>query len=183
MKTKNTIFALLALLIVGIVAAAGASAMGWMQGNNEDRDEIRQAIEDNDFDSWKTLHQERLTEENFNEIVERHESRELCRESHEAVRDAIDNEDYEAYLEAVSSYDDCPYEMPELTEDDFNILTQIHDAREEGNFDLAHELMEDLDVDMPFGNGQGMMRQGMNQMQKGMRNIGQGMRMQNMQRN
>ena len=124
MKIKNTIFALLALMLVGIVATAGASAFGWM---SEDREDVRQAIEDNDFEAWRTAKQTRITEENFNEVVSRHESGSLCRESHDEVREAIDNENYQDYLDAVTNYDSCPKEMPELSEEDFEILVQILD--------------------------------------------------------
>ena len=182
MKTKNTIFAVLTLFVIGIVVATSASAFGfgWMQ---EDKEDIRQAINNKDFDAWKDAIQSRLTEENFNEFVARHKSISECRESRDLIRDAIDNEDYEAYLDVISEIEDCPHEMPELTEDEFNILLQIHDARQEGDMETIHELMDQLDVDMLFGNGQGFMMKGMNQMHRGMNNLRKGMKMQNTQRN
>lgn len=149
---KRTIFGLLALMLMGIVAAAGTvSAFGF--GFMQDRESIDEAIQNNDFGSWKTTMESQLTQENFNSLVERHNSMSFCRDIHESLQQAIEEEDYDAYVEAASSSTGCPMPTLELSEEDFEILVGIHQAREEGDFETAHELMAELDLEMPLGVG------------------------------
>ncbi len=159
-KTKmkrKTIFALLALMLVGIVAAAGsASAFGWHKGvSEEDREEIKQAVESNDFDAWKSLMMEKLTQDNFDKLVEHHENRAEHRENMEAVKAAIDSGDYDAYLEAS---DNLPEGHEVMSEDVFDIVVQMHQARQNGDHETAKELREQLGDDFPgpMGKGKGM---------------------------
>ena len=109
---KTTIFSLLALMLIGIVAAAGtASAFGWGM-NNENREALEQAIEDND---------------------------------------------YETYKELVEDISNTRFEV--LDEEDFEKLVEMHQAREDGDFELAHELGEELGhgfFGQGFFQGQGM---------------------------
>ena len=66
------IASIVALFLVGIVTAAGAvSAFGGMFRNSE----ADEAVENNDFAGWKAAMQDGLTEENFQEIVSRHQER------------------------------------------------------------------------------------------------------------
>jgi len=77
-------FSMLALLGVGIVAAfpmdfsKGIMAKEIGEEASEEilafQNSLRTAIENNDFDAWKSLMESQITEENFNKIVERHEN-------------------------------------------------------------------------------------------------------------
>ncbi|MBN2421985.1 hypothetical protein JXB41_02050 [Candidatus Woesearchaeota archaeon] len=156
---KGTIFALLGLLLVGIVAAAGtASAFGWhIFSDEENREKIRAAVENRDFNSWKQAMSEQLTEENFNKILERDEQRNQHRENMEAVMAAIEAGDYDAWKEAVA---DCPGEakISELiTEENFDRFVEMHNARRDGDFETAKEISEELGINMP---GHGKMDRG-----------------------
>ncbi|MBN2368175.1 hypothetical protein JXC34_04075 [Candidatus Woesearchaeota archaeon] len=164
MKQK-TIIALLALVVVGIVAAAGASAFGFGFGQDQEaRDVIRDAIDNNDFDAWKSAVSTALTEENFNQLVEIHQNmgqnRAQFRKQGDEMRDAIEAGDYDAYLEALGNMDTLPPGLETLTEEDFDLLVQIHEARQDGDYETAEELSDELGFDCPmaggFGRGPGM---------------------------
>ena len=69
---KNAIIALLAVFVIGGIVAAGATAFGLGPMQDQDtKDTIRQAIEDNDFDAWKSAMMSMVTEENF-DLVSHH---------------------------------------------------------------------------------------------------------------
>lgn len=94
MKSKQTL-GIFALAIVAILGISMVSAFGFgdrfMNSDlteenkaemEEHREAMRTAIEDEDFESWKSLMeekiarmQEQITEENFNTIIERHQDR------------------------------------------------------------------------------------------------------------
>lgn len=115
-----------ALFLVGIVAAAGAvSAFGGMFRNSE----TEQALEQNDFAAWKTAIESELTEENFQEMVTRHNGRgtmkgltEEDHEERESFRTAMQSGDYSAYLAAAET---LGLEKT-LTEEEFAIVTEFH---------------------------------------------------------
>ena len=69
---KKTI-GILALVLVGMFALSFAVALPF--GSDEDKVAAKTAIEEGDFESWKSLIVSQLTEENFEEMQERHESR------------------------------------------------------------------------------------------------------------
>lgn len=100
-------FAILAVLLVTGFVAASPFGKG-MFGNNlsqEDKDEmqqnhqaIREAVQNQDFTAWKALMEERIarmqeqiTEENFNNLVQRHQQME---EFHNAMEEARETGDY-----------------------------------------------------------------------------------------
>ena len=106
MKNKLTL-GIVALVVVGVLAGGFVSAFGFGNGpmgdiSEEDRTEmqefhesIQEAIENNDYEAWKSLMESRLTEEHFDEIIERHaemsdmgEIREQIREAYEAGDDS-----------------------------------------------------------------------------------------------
>lgn len=122
-------------------------------------EEIRTAIENNDYNAWVEAHGDNvdsslLTEDRFNDMIERYNTREvgelLCGEErpgmghggmmNEAVREAIENNDYNAWVEAHNDNVD-----PEiLTEDRFNKMIEIHEMLEDGDKEGAQELMEEV---------------------------------------
>lgn len=91
-------FSIIALLGVSLVAAF---PFGFGQGMNQDlteeekaeaqafHDELQQAIEDRDFETWKNLIISQLTEDNFNALAERHQEMEENRAENQEIRNQI----------------------------------------------------------------------------------------------
>jgi hypothetical protein len=72
----------------------------------EERQQMTEAIENGNYDAWKALMEERiermkaeLTEENFNQIVERYNQMEERKQLREQIREAWESGDYEAVVE------------------------------------------------------------------------------------
>ncbi|MFH1064787.1 MAG: hypothetical protein V1729_06910 [Candidatus Woesearchaeota archaeon] len=84
---KSTMFGILAVLIIGIVGAGLVNAFGYGQksGRNGmmENDAVTAAIEAGDYDAWKAAMIEGLTEDVFNDMVERHNSMQSSRQSGE----------------------------------------------------------------------------------------------------
>jgi len=165
---KNTIYALLALMVVGIVAAAGSvSAFGFGR-DTDNREQMDLMLESGDYDSWKEYKESEITEDNFNQRVERHQNRENHRAQRDDMRNAVDSGDYEDYVTAINTMENLPEDFVVMSEDDFNVLVQIHEAKQDGNFDLADDLIDESEIDFPMfgsreGQGRGNMQKGMNQ--------------------
>lgn len=145
---KNTTLGLLSLFVLGIAAIGGASAFGfgfWQESENAES--IKDAIENNDFDAWKAAIESQLTQDNFARVSEKHKQHLGMRQMNDEIRTAIENKDYDAYLDAVNAA-----EGDSMSEEDFNKLTEIHDAMQSGDFEKADELRQELG----FGAGKGM---------------------------
>lgn len=108
----------MALGIIGLLVVSGVSAFGFFGEVSEEQraemkanhEAVRAAIEDNDYATWEGLMQEKLAqvedmiaEENFQKMVERHESME---EFKEAVQELKDSGDFsrEAMKELAEEY-------------------------------------------------------------------------------
>ena len=75
---------------------------------------VRDAIKNDDFESWKSLMESQLTQENFDSLVERYNQTNLTRES------------------------------------DKEIMNQIQDAVNAGDFELVQQLRENLSSHRPL---------------------------------
>lgn len=150
MKKKFVgVFALLAIGLLLSTATASAFGPRWF----ENSDELHQAIEDGDYDTWKELRVERLTEERFEEVQERHQERQERMQGEKSLREAIEDADYGAYSEAVLAIHP---EASVISESDFEILVELHQARMSGDMDLVEELQDDIDfAPGMFGHGKG----------------------------
>ncbi|MDD1744935.1 MAG: hypothetical protein LUQ20_03880 [Candidatus Methanoperedens sp.] len=154
---KKTIFGLLAIFIVvasiGSVAAFGEKLSGM---DAAARDNIINAIKANNFTAWKEAMSARLTEENFNKLVERQQVMSQRHEDmlqkrgamssergafNEQMVQAIEKGDYNAWKEAAVN---TPMISKIDNEDDFNILIQLHQAKQDGNYTKVKELSEQL---------------------------------------
>jgi hypothetical protein len=79
-------FSILLLLGTSMVAAIPNGQGKHMRGEKndffeQDHEAMRTAIENNDFASWKSLMESRITEDNFNQMVERHSEMKTERET------------------------------------------------------------------------------------------------------
>lgn len=127
-RMKKLTICLLSLMLVGLIVATGlVSAFGPRFMSEEHRLAIKQAIEDNDFETWKSTMIETLTQENFDKLAERHKTMSERRKLRDAVRQAIEEGNYEAYIEAVENLMGS-YEV--MNEDDFNAMIERYNAGE-----------------------------------------------------
>ncbi|GFO97989.1 hypothetical protein ig2599ANME_2200 [groundwater metagenome] len=161
---RKRIFGMLAIFIVVASIATVSAFQGKFSGmDTAGRDEILNAIKAKDFNAWKELMSARLTEENFNKLVERqqvisqrHEDMLQKRGAmssergafNEQMVQAIEKGDYEAWKEAAVN---TPMISKIDNEDDFKILVQLHQAKKDGDFEKVKELSEQFGL--PGGSG------------------------------
>lgn len=145
----------MALFAIGLIVTTGAvSAFGGFGNMNADKEDIRDAIESGDFESWRNLI---ANEERFEQMRAKHQERAA---NHEAVRDALEAEDYEAVIAAQP--ENCPM-ADKITEENFDTFIAMHEAKQDGDFETAKELAQELGFEgkarMGFG-GKGFHRMG-----------------------
>ena len=98
-------FSLIAMLGIGLIAANpfgfGKGAMTKELSEEEQTEmqtfhnSIQKAIENNDYENWKSLMESQLTQENFNALVERHTTMEEQRAEREAYCEENDCPNFE----------------------------------------------------------------------------------------
>ena len=138
---KKKFVGLLAILAIGLLLTGGLVSAFGPKGFVGD-EELRQAIDDGDFQTWKELHEERLTEDNFAEIQERHQERQGKMQGPQEMRDAIETNDYEAYTDAVL---EIHPEAIVLSQEDFNTLVAMHQAKLDGDMDTWKSFRDEVD--------------------------------------
>ncbi|MBS3143774.1 hypothetical protein J4446_02785 [Candidatus Woesearchaeota archaeon] len=95
--------AMVALVGVGMVSAFGfGNGMKGLSDNDgaqmqEQMEAVNSAIENNDFEAWKSLMESQLTEENFNQMVERHNEMKEFREQMETAKESGDFESMKGF--------------------------------------------------------------------------------------
>ena len=108
MKNKYIIgilaVAIIAIVGTGLVSAFNFGGKGMMNQDLRDeeiaemgqhREAVQKAIEDKDYETWKSLMESQLTQENFNIMVERHGQMSEMRELRQELRQAIEDGDTE----------------------------------------------------------------------------------------
>jgi enolase len=117
---------LLGLMFAGVLVSVGiASAFGAGFANEEQSSAIKQAIEQNDFEAWKTAMEQTLTQENFNKLVEKNKKMTERKELIDAVKQAIANGDYNAYKQA---FENLKSSIQVMNEDNFNSMVERYKA-------------------------------------------------------
>ena len=140
----------LSAMIIGLVAVSGV-AFAFSEGfpgfglKSENREAINEAIQSNDYEAWKQVMGETLTEEHFNRLVDMHESKEV-------VKRALEDSDYEVWRKAVENLE-RPKITDVITEENFDRLVQLHEAKMSGDYETVGEIREELGI--------GPMRHGM----------------------
>jgi hypothetical protein len=111
---------LLAVLGVSFVSAFGFGFGGKNLGNITDeqkaaledkRDAVREAVENNDYEAWKEIMSAEITEEKFNEIVERHQKMEQFHDLMNQLREAYDSDDEEAIEDLKAQISELGFEQ------------------------------------------------------------------------
>lgn len=142
MKRKSILGLLALMILIGSLGAAQAFGGNFFGMNSETRDTIINAIKSKDYSAWKEAMETQLTEENFNKLVERHEAMSERQAQREAMEKAVQEGDYEAWKKASENLSVTQYKI--LDENDFKILVQLHQAKQDGNYTKVKELSEQL---------------------------------------
>lgn len=87
----------------------------------------------------------------------REEHHEVMEELRETVQDAVESGDYAAWSAQMNTMADTMYQNMKagITQENFDLLTQIHAAREAGDMDTVRELSQQLSGPMPMFGGRG----------------------------
>ena len=129
------------VLMLGSAYAFG----GLVQGNEA----MQQALQNNNYEAFLNAGcervNERMTEERFGQMAERFSSK-------QAVRGAIENSDFDAWVEAVESK---PGITDIVTEENFETFVAMHEARQSGDLETAKQLAEELGIPAMQGKGFG----------------------------
>ena len=146
---RTKFFGVLALMIIlaalGTASAFGGHSFGIDPGS---REEMLNAIKANNYEAWNAAKSDRLTEENFNERLEWHEARSEMREHREDMKLAIEAGDYKAFKVAAEN---LPMLSNIQNEDDFQMLIQLHQAKQDRDHETVDELREQLGLPGGFG--------------------------------
>jgi hypothetical protein len=147
---KKGILVLAGILVVGLLAF-GAFAAPF--GNEE----VKDALESGDFASWKEAMVAGLTEERFEEMRGMHKNK---GQMHEEMELAIAG-GYSAFLELMESHPHGEQMLEVISEENFDVFVQMHEARSSGDYETAKTLADELGLERPEGKfGKGMHRQG-----------------------
>lgn len=139
-----------ALILFGATFAAAQNGVFRNSVSGEEKLEIREAFESGDYETWRALMVAQLSEERFNEMRQRYESM----LAHKAEVDAaLEAGDYGAWLEAVNNQGRNPKVTEVITEDNFETLVEMHEAKELGDYQTVKELAEELGFDRGMGHG------------------------------
>jgi len=167
---KTAIFGLVAVFLICVVATT-AFAMPFARERMGQSEEMVSALEAGDYDSYmqamddsdRPYMAQHLTEEqfqaraeNFQQIQER---RQEMQQSREQAFEALQDGDYDAWFEAMSSMDPQPAILETINKDNFDSYVELHNARMDWDFDKVKELSEELGIEGEgFGFGQGFGR-------------------------
>jgi hypothetical protein len=111
MKNKN-IFGIMSLAIVALLMVSFVSAMDYNPAPySESYEDIQKAIEDNDYEEWKSLIIATLTEENFDKLVEEKRNRENFDALTEKLIDAWENGDKDRIEEIQEALEKLSHEI------------------------------------------------------------------------
>jgi len=165
MNRKNVLGFLAILVVVASIGSVAAFGGKFSVIDPQIRDKILNAIKANDYNAWKDALSSQLTEENFNKTVQRYQAiskkhgnpsemrgsmffgnQALNAEMIQALKDG----NYNAWKTAVVN-SKSPLVSKITNEDQFKILVQLYQAKQDGNYTKVKELSQQLGL--PAGNG------------------------------
>lgn len=135
---------ILIVISIGGVSAFKGNFFGIDPENNED---ITNAIKAKNFNAWKAAMSDRLTEDRFNTLVERYEAMSERQEQRQNIIEAIEAGDYETFQTAAEN---SPVLNCIQNENDFEMLVQLHQAKQDRDYEKMRELSEQLGLAREF---------------------------------
>ncbi len=146
---KNKKIIIGSLITVLTLAAGISSAYAYRGGirglDSGNKDKAEQAIQNNDYQSWKDAMESGLSEDSFNKMVERQQNQ-------EKIKKTIEDGDYNAWKEAIDAQ---PKIEDKITADNFDKFSEMHKLMESGDREGAQAIAVELGIE-DLGNG--MMR-------------------------
>jgi len=161
---RKKLFGMLAITIVVASIGSVAAYIGKFPGiDTQSRDNITNAIKANDFNAWQAAMSAQLTQDNFNKLVKRYQTmskkhgnasenqgisgrQALSADMIQALRDG----NYDEWKTAVAN-SNSPLVSKITNADQFNILVQLYQAKQDGNYTKVKDLSQQLGL--PAGNG------------------------------
>jgi DNA-binding transcriptional regulator YbjK len=140
---------------VGSVAALGGKFPGI---DLQSRDNVTNAIKANDYNAWQAAMSAQITQDNFNTLVQRYQNMSQRYENmsenqgtmfsgrqalNAEMIQAIKDGNYDAWKTAVVN-SKSPLVSKITNEDEFKILVQLYQAKQDGNITKVMELSEQL---------------------------------------
>jgi len=160
---RKKMFGLLAITIVvatiGSVAALGGKFPGI---DHQSRDNITNAIKANDYNAWQTAMSAQITQDNFNKLEQKYQTMSqkhgIMTEKSFSDRKALNagmiqalkDKNYDAWKTAVVDAT-SPLATKITTQDQFNVLVQLFQAKQEGNYTQVKELSQQLGLTSGMG--------------------------------
>lgn len=175
MKTNKSLevkilgFTAVATIIgIGFATAVGASAYqgaGGIRGhvNPDARKAFNTALENGDYEACFEQHKGMMSEERFNAIAER-------QARHDELEKVLEENDFEAWSDFIAESEDWGRGRigEVVTEENFPLFVEMHEAIEAGDAVRAKELREELGLDIRPRDGTGSFRGQGNHMNRGM---------------
>jgi hypothetical protein len=156
---RRKVFGLLAIMVIvasiGSVAAFGEKFFGM---DPESGNAIVSAIKANDFNAWKEAMSAQLTEDNFKKLVQRDQTMSQRHENmsekqgtmfsgrqalNAEMNKAIKEGNYDAWKTAAVN-SKSPLVSKITNKDEFNLLVQLYQAKQDGNYTEVKELSQQL---------------------------------------
>ncbi|MCK5282088.1 MAG: hypothetical protein KAK00_01660 [Nanoarchaeota archaeon] len=128
---------IVALLLVSIIGSAFA-----FSGRGFGNEAAREAPEAGDFAKWKEAKNTELTEGRFNQLRERHGQ---MAEKRAEIEETMEK-GYEAWKEAVADSPRGEELTDSINEENFDSFVEMHNLREDGDFEAAQEIAEELGI-------------------------------------
>ena len=155
---KKTFTVMAAILLAGTVIATAASAYAF-DGEGKhffQNEDMQNAMENGDYEAFRAAFSEEMgkhmTQERFAMMAERHGDM-------TAVREAIENKDYNAWKTAIEAAK--PPSITEIiTEENFDKFAQMHEAMQNGDPETAKTIAEELGLENHGMKGKGFGRAG-----------------------
>ncbi len=161
-KTHLIIPGLAITLLLAVITANTTFAFFGNPGKNSDpekREEMQKVMENKDFEGWKALERtncearlNEMTEEDFNTFAERHTEQ---MQKGEAVRNAMEAGDYEAWKTAIANAPQKGKMFQNVDEATFAKMVEAHKLMQTGNIEGAKAIHKELGLQKGF-RGEGL---------------------------
>lgn len=141
-KKKIVIGSLVTILTLGAGLTSVYAFQGGFGPSEEDKNKMKEAMENNDYGAWKGLMESRISEENFAKMRTMYQNK-------EKVRGAIESEDYNAFQEAIK---DTPMQDrlgDKIAEDNFDKFVEMHNLKKDGKYEEAKAIADELGLEKP----------------------------------